>query len=264
MPATFDPDQYTTAPTRSPGATLSLARSIISAASPRPVASLALRLAKIRERAQLLQTAWIDAGRSVPSADLRQLDNVLDRRWAALRGRLDSCALLGDDELAPRAEALSETLFPTGLDFLKLAYPEEWAQSERRLVMIATDELEEEIEALAGEPYLPLLREAHTAYGDALGITKAKDATPDAARVLEPLKELRDAIASYARGVVGTMNEDDPKSVRAAQQQLDPILRARRPQAAGEGSSEEPSEPIDAPLPELPVTAAAVAEPAVS
>lgn len=254
----FDPDQYTTVPTRSAAATLGLSRALLSAAPSRSPASQALRLARLRDSAERLQLSWVDAGRPVANEDLRKLDTVLDRRWSAVRGRLECCVLLGDDDHAPRAEVLLGTLFPTGLDFLKLPYPEEWAQSERRLVLIATDELEDELEALCGEPYLPLLRAAHVAYGEALGITKRKDA-PVEARVLEPLKELKDAIASYARGVIGTMNERDADSVTAAAQQLDPILRARRAVASGEATTEEPSEPVETPLPELPPAVAAAA-----
>jgi hypothetical protein len=259
MPTPFDPDPYTTVPTRSAAATLGLARALLSAAPSRPPASQSLRLARLRDRAEQLQLSWVDASRPAPTEDLRKLDNVLDRRWSALRGRLEACVQLGDDDHAPRAEPLLGTLFPTGLDFLKLPYPEQWAQSERRLVLVATDELADEIEALCGEPFLPLLGQAHAAYGEALGITKRKGSPTEAARVLEPLKELKDAIASYARGVIGTMNEDDPASVAAAQQQLEPIVRARRSFAPGEATAEERSEPVETPLPELPPAVAAAA-----
>jgi hypothetical protein len=255
MSPTFDPDLYTTTPSRSAAATLGLARGLISAAPSRPPASLSRRLARLRTHAELLQLCWIDAGRPIDTTDIRKLDVVLDRRWGALRGRLESCVQLGDDDHAPRAEVLLATLFPTGLDFLKLPYAEEWAQSERRLVLIATDELDDELEDLCGELYLPLLREAHAAYGEALGITKRKDAPAEVARVIEPLKQLKSTIASYARGVIGTMNEDDPESVAATQRQLEPILRARRAAASGEATSEEPADPVEAPLPELPAAA---------
>jgi hypothetical protein len=94
MPPIFDPDQYTTVPTRSPGATLSLARGLISASSSRPPPSLAKRLVRLRDRAKLLQMSWVDASRpAVATESLRQLDTVLDRRWNAMRGRLDACQL---------------------------------------------------------------------------------------------------------------------------------------------------------------------------
>src|SRR5690606_32595739 len=163
----------------------------------------------------------------------------------------EGCVQLGDDD-APRAQHMLDTLFPTGLDFVTLPYAEQWAQSERRLVLVATDGLEDELTELCGECYLPLLQEAHAAYGKALGITKAREAAPEAARVLEPLRELNAAIGSYARGVVGAVDEDDEQAVAAAMQQLEPILRARKVRAPGEAEVGLPEEPIDAPLPELP------------
>lgn len=246
----FDPSLYNTVPTRTPGATLTLARGLLSAASSRPTKMIAARLVKLRERASLLQLSWVDASRPVVTAEsVRPFDVVLDRRWGALRSRLDGCAQLGDDDHAPRAGKLNQVLFPTGLDFVKLAYADEWAESEKRLTLIKTDDLDGEIAELAGKKYLPALREAHAAYGIALGITDKKATTPDATRVLEPLRQLQAAIAAYARGVVGLVEEDDAKSVAAAQEQLEPIVRARRPQAAGVAEVEEP---IEAPLPELP------------
>lgn len=257
MPPAFDPDLYGSVPTRTPRATLGLARALLSAAPEDPDKPLAKRIARIRKAAKLLQGAWVDAGRPAPAAqDVRSLDATLDRLWSALRSRLDGCALLGDDDLAPRAERLGTTLFPTGLDFLRLAYPEEWAESERRLALIKTDELDAEIEELAGAPYLPALKQAHAAYGTALGITDKKAAAPDPARVLEPLRELQAAIASYVRAVVGAVDEDDEESVVAAQEQLEPIVRARRPRASGAAEAEEP---IVAPVPEGPGSRAPVA-----
>lgn len=248
MPPIFDPDQYTTVPTRSPRATLSLSRALLSAAGKPPNKAVAKRLLKLRSQAELLQIAWVDGGRPAPAVeDLRPYDLVLDRRWGALRSRLEGCVQLGDDDHTERAEALMKTLFPTGLDFLKLQYAEEWAESERRLLLVKADELEDEIEALAGEKYLPALQEAHDAYGKALGITQKKEAEPDPARVVEPLRALQGAIASYARGVIGAMDEDEAASVKAAQERLEPILRARRARGPGEVSEE----PVEAPLPEV-------------
>lgn len=250
MPPMFDPALYGSVPTRTPRATLGLARALISAAPEEPDAALAKRIAKIRKTAKLLQGAWVDASRPTPATqDVRTIDVALDRRWSALRSRLEGCTQLDDDDHAPRATKLMTTLFPTGLDFLRLPYAEEWAESERRLVLIKTDGFEAELAELAGARYLSAIKEAHVAYGAALGITDKKAAAPDPARVLEPLRELQSAIASYVRAVVGAVDEDDEDSIAAAQEQLEPIVRARRPRAAGAPETEEP---IDAPVPEGP------------
>lgn len=251
MSLMFDPDLYTSVPTRTPGATLSLTRALLSAAPAKPEKLVAKRIVKLRKGAKLLQAAWVDAGRPAAAvADARPFDVVLDRSWSAMRSRLDGCVLLGDDDIAPRASQLMATVFPTGLDFLKLPYNEEWAESERRLAMIKADGLAKELDELAGKPYLAAIKKAHAAYGSALGITNKKGSAPQAVRVAKPLRELQAAIGGYVRTVVGQVDEDDEESVAAAQAQLEPIVRARRPRGGSAAVLEE--EPIEAPIPEEP------------
>ncbi|WP_266221941.1 hypothetical protein [Paraliomyxa miuraensis] len=250
----FDPDQYTTLSTRSARATLSLSRALLSAAPSRPTKAVARRLAWLRTQAERLQAAWIDLQRAAPAQRLRPIDLVLDRRWGSVRSRLDSSVQFGDDD-SPRAQRFLELLFPTGLDFLTLPFHEQWAESERRLVRLRADDLEDELAELVGGKYLEGLQQAHADYGRALGITKAKEDAPEPTRVAEPLRELQAAIVSYARGVIGTMDERDEASVEAAKKQLEPILRMRRAPASGEASraDDENDEPVEQPLPELPV-----------
>ena len=251
MSPMFDPSLYGTVPTRTPGATLGLARALLSAASSDPDERVAKRLAKLRKGAKLLQVAWVEAGRPTGAvSDPRPFDLVLDRCWSALRSRLEGCVQLGDDDHAPRGARMTTVLFPTGLDFLKLPYAEEWAESERRLQLVKTDGLAGELEELAGAKYLPAIKKAHAAYGAALGITDKKAAPTDGVRVVKPLRELQAAIGAYVRAVVGQVDEDDEESVAATQEQLEPIVRARRPRESGAVVEEEP---IEAPVPEGPV-----------
>ncbi|MCX4242028.1 hypothetical protein [Paraliomyxa miuraensis] len=257
MPA-FDPTPYATVPTRTPAATLTLARGLLAAAPSRPTRFIARRLARLREAARDLQSVWIDANRPTTPVDPRPFDLALDHRWAALRTRLEACLLLGAHDHVGRAKSMLALLFPTGLDFLTLPYAEEWAQSERRLVLIATDDLADELDELAGAAYLSELRQAHAAYGSVLGITDRKELAPEPAGVLEPLRALQAAIAGYSRGVIGLVEEDDPESIAAAQRQLEPLLRARRPRSPSEAPTDEP---VDAPLPELPQLAPEPAAP---
>jgi len=248
MPPAFDPSLYATVPTRTPAGTLSLARGLLSAASVETDERLTRRVAKLRKAAKLLQATWVEAGRPAAAGeDPRPFDATLDRCWSALRTRLEGCVQLGDDDYAPRATVMISTLFPTGLDFLKLPYAEEWAESERRLAMIKTDGLASEVEELAGAPYLPAIKKAHSAYGTVLGITDKKATVTATARVVGPLRELQAAIGAYVRAVVGQVEEDDEESVAAAQGQLEPVVRARRTRGTA-----EVEEPIEAPVPEAP------------
>lgn len=263
MPS-FDPNAYTTVPTRTTAGTMSLARGLLSSAGSRPPRAVATRLTKIRDRATALQQAWIEANRPEPPAeDARPYDVVLDRAWTALRSRLRAWEQVDPEFGSPRAAELDEALFPTGLDFLRLRFSEQWAQSDRRLTQIDNDGLTEDLEQLAGAPFVAAVHKAHADYGRVLGITDKKAEPVDSTRVLEPLRALRAAIASYARAVVGLTDEDDDESVAAMQSQLRPLVEMRRaapsgaepqePSAEEQGAAEQSAEePIEQPLPEVP------------
>ncbi|MCA9709859.1 MAG: hypothetical protein KDK70_28730 [Myxococcales bacterium] len=258
MPS-FDPSRYTTVPSRSPAAMLSLARALLAAADPAPSEVVASRLDRLRAATDELQAAWVEVSRpEVPAENPQPYDLALDRAWGSLRARLAAWEQLDRPPGAGPAQELRALLFPTGLDFLQLPYAEQWAQSERRLALVDADGLAESIDALAGPQFLLAVRQAQADYGRVLGITDAKPAQPDAARVLEPVREVRAAIASYARAVVGLTDEVDDEAVAAMQQQLRPLVDARRPRAAtpegddlGDDLGDDPSEDLDAPLDSL-------------
>ena len=72
--------------------------------------------------------------------------------------------------------------------------------------------------------------------------------------VSDSLSELRASIAGYARLVLGLVDEDDQESVDAAEAALEPILRYRKRRVVSEPEAEaETEEPVEAPLPEVPV-----------
>jgi hypothetical protein len=250
MPS-FDPNEYTTVPARTPAGMMSLARGLLSAAASRPNRTVAARLVKVRERASTLQQAWIDVNRPAPPPeDGRPFDITLDRAWTALRSRLTAWDKLEPEFSSPRAAELDEALFPTGLDFLQLRFRKQWAESDRRLEQIKSDELGEELEQLAGAPFVAAVKQAHQDYGRVLGITHKKADPVDATRVLEPLQALRSAIASYARAVVGLTDEDDDEAVAAMTSQLRPLVESRRSATSAPTQSEQ--EIIEQPLPDAP------------
>ena len=197
-------------------------------------------------KASKLQKAWIDANRPDTATRVGVYDRASDRCWGALRGRMQPWVDVEDENHGKRAGELLELLFPTGLEFLNLPGPEQWSESDRRLALIESDGLEPDIVELAGQSFLDRLRKAHADHGDALGITKKKE--PEASPgVIEGLRELRNEIADYARLVIGLAFTDEEKL--AAEGQLEPILRFRKPKAAGEPEAEEP---VEAPLPDVP------------
>jgi len=236
----FDPKPYATVPTRSPGSTLSLARALIAAADSQPQRVVAARLSRLGAATDALQAAWVEVSRpEVEDENPQPYDVAIDRAWSALRARLEAWAQVDLEPSAANVRVLEEQLFPTGLDFLQRPYAEQWAQSERRLVLIDGDGLVEDIEQLAGAPFLAAVRKAHLDYGRVLGITGAKEEPPQEVRVIESMRRARAAIASYARVVVGLTDEDDDEAVERMHARLRPIVDARRPRSSGsEGEGE--------------------------
>jgi hypothetical protein len=136
-------------------------------------------------------------------------------------------------------------LFPDGLAFLQLAFNREHAESERRIRLIEERGLAKDLAKLVGDSFLGVLRAAHEAYGDALGITKATSVPAAPVVVVELLRELVDAISNYALQLLA-LASDHPEKRDAIALALVPIDEFRT--AAGRRASngvddEEEDEP---------------------
>jgi hypothetical protein len=271
MSVTHDPSTYTTIPPRTTAGTLSLARALLGAAPQVINPAVGKRLGRIHEKARALQSVWIAINRPEHNGgNARECDLTLDRVWAAVRSRLVNWIDMGkasdedeDDEL-DRATRLNSLLFPTGLDFLRLPYVEQWAESERRIALMSIDKLGNDLDDLVDPRVVKRLLVAHEAYGRVLGITE-RQANVDPGRVIDALRELRAEMVGFTHLVLGLVDEADAASVAAAQAQLEPILRYRRPRGGTEGEvdvsskeTEADSEPIEMPLPDAPQLAPAV------
>ena len=80
-------------------------------------------------------------------------------------------------------------------------------ESEHRIELIDERGLAKDLAVLVGEYFVALLRDAHRALGDALGITKAS--TPVVTVLLtEPLRALADAIGDYALQLLAVARDD--------------------------------------------------------
>ncbi len=105
------------------------------------------------------------------SADVPALDKDLDNCWGGTDDRLLGLSRLPNEPKAAEAAALRGRLFPDGLKFLTLEYKVEWAESKARLDHIDAENLGPEIDRLAGKEFLPAIRKAHAAYGEAQGLS---------------------------------------------------------------------------------------------
>jgi len=155
-------------------------------------------------------------------------DRVMDASWRAMHTWLQAWASLPTEqarEPAGQAQALLSDLFAEGMKFLQAPHRVEWSESAARLTRLAEVSKATVISQLGGERFLEAIRQAHAAYGEALGITADQPESPAPVAVRGPLDEFRGAVKRYAAKVMGQVDEDDPASVKLAETLLAPLSR---------------------------------------
>lgn len=181
------------------------------------------------------------------SPEAVQADTTLDACCSALFHWLDGWARLPEAPEAASASAVLKDIFPKGLDFTQIVYPDQWAESESRLQRLVKLGHDKTVRALGGTPILERLQSAHKAYGLVLGITTAPEAPErnEAAR-RAPLDAVLDALREYVLKVAAQAEQDDPASEALRDRLLAPLteLRARsRTPTAAEGVATPPDAP---------------------
>lgn len=252
MTTDFDFSPYLRPPILDVPGAVALGHALLSATpteAPEPVRAAAHTM---RKALDALQKAWATTlPAKVP--DPRPVDTSYDAAWSALRERIATALTLAasQPELAERAERILSLLFPTGADFLKLPYAKQWAEAEKRLALVQTEGLRDDIERLAGAPYFAQVETLHQSYGEALGITKAKEPPPPAANVLEPLRLAQRAMGAYQIQLVAAAL-DDEAFAEAARRALAPVDAARAAAARrARGQQGEVEVTPETPLPEV-------------
>ena len=229
----IDVSLYTRAPRISTTNGLSLAGQLSQALPTEAPPSVVSAGARMDVAAQTLATAF-GVSPAVVSVTARQTDTRVDRAWGGFEGRLESWQVVTQEEHRAdreRAAELHAKFFSEGLGFLKYEFISEHAESEKRLHWIVGD-VETDLIRLVGEPFITNLRQAHAAYGVALGITSPITAG-EAAKVAAPLRALQGAIANYSVQVVAWYSNLDEAAadyadqVRAVRKALGPIDKFR-------------------------------------
>jgi hypothetical protein len=187
-----------------------------------------------------------------PAADPKAQVNAhgaVDNAWNALHDWLSGWAHLpGDQQNA--ANQLWELLFSKGTAFMKAAYKIEYQESDVRLNALTADD-ETLIGSLGGTPFLDHLREAHAAYGAALGITEVAEA-PAKTTVKTELDACQAAIRDYLAKVIAYADPDLEGSEDLSAALCEPFdtwQTARRKKAA---APVNPTPPVPDPAPSPP------------
>jgi len=161
---------------------------------------------------------------TVEKTDAQKADRCLDAGYSALYDFLESRRKLFWRADAAEATELAASIYPTGLKFIQLPYPLQWAESDTRLRSIQENKLDVRIEALGGKLYLDEIIAAHAVYGKALGMTQPIQTSPEEA---PGVRKARDAFAEklkrYWINVEGNVDETDPKTQELADALLAPL-----------------------------------------
>lgn len=254
MSTSFDISAFDRIPNTTTAGALALVRALVTSASVDDLPAGKKALRRARERAEHLRTLFVAAAPPKTESTVRAADTSVDRAWRAFEHFLASFEDL-DPSFSPhvaKANDLHAKLFPNGLSFLRLPYDQQWAEGEAVLARITQGGLEATLDEIGARPFLAQARARQKAYGAALEITRAKSrSSAEPPALLEPLRDLQSAVATYAR-VVASAAQNEELALERAARSLAPIValrsrqRDRKKSAAGVGAGEAvPDEPAD-------------------
>lgn len=260
----IDPIPYLRFPRLDVTGALGLAKILLRRLPKSPAPAVRRAAALVESSVEELKAKWKEqAAPLAAKRDVRPLARRLGATWSAIRDRLAS------HEASPegsanrmRAKAIHDMLFPDGLQFTLGSFTDQHTESEHRIELIDERGLAKDLDRLVCDEFLEMLRAAHQALGDALGISKAL--APSVPVVLtDPLRALADAIGRYALQLLAVASDNPDKRVEVIVA-LSPIdeFRAsvgRRLAVAEEDDEEEDddvddiaSNPVVTPLPVTP------------
>jgi hypothetical protein len=244
MTTRLDPLSYVRLPKLDVASAISLAKILLHRVPKDSSTAVRRAATTVEEAVAELETKWTLQVVPLSRNDVRPLASRLGTAWHAIRDRLVTYAALPESNAdRRRAIAIHDLLFPDGLAFLQLAFTREHAESERRIRLIDERRLAKDIARLVGDRFLPALRAAHEAYGDALGITKASPVPAAPVVVVDLLRALVDAISSYALQLVALASHvpDKHDAIALALAPIDDFRTAAGRRASNAVDEEEPA-----------------------
>jgi hypothetical protein len=200
-------------------------------------------LVKVGEKAVSLMDV-LKARARVSVGGLRPHIALFDTAYGGLHGRLVSASKLPPSvgDIAASATSIIEAVLIDGLAFLVNDAETKYAESARRLGVIADQGLEREIDRVAGAGFLDAVKKAHAALGEAIGVgeTPVRFAR---AELQDAVYELAVAIGDYGLQLAAEVDRDDPASVRRFREAMMPLDRYRADRSATPGGEEEEDGP---------------------
>ncbi len=249
---TFDRRAYERPPVVDVPSGLALARSLLTAKPADAPEGVEESAATLRAAADALDRSWQVHLSTGERTDSRVSDRRIDNAWAALIERIAPFLRLPPDRTPDVAVAsqLMDVLAPDGLAALKTPYLSQWSFLDARLRRLASAGLVEAAERLAGTVFVEEVRQAFEEYGRTLGVTSPQPAATKLPNLLEPLRDLLDAIDEYTVQVVALVRRGRPATVQLVRDALSPLDNLRRTAAQrADRSIPDPTPPKDLPSP---------------
>jgi len=232
---------------------LVLARRLEKAAPEDLTAHERRALSRVSEAAEAVQEIQSARERFAP-IKLRPLLAALASDWAALEGALAAAARLAPElgDLGARAGRVLATLLPDGTSFTQRAAPAAWSEANRRLDRLREEDLDDEVVALVGRPFLDAVKRSTARLGDAIGVGRVPAPVASPTALAEALLEFGAAVGAYGRVLAGAVSDekDDGQTRRflAAVAPVDQHRAENRPSAPPEADTEPAAPAFDGPF----------------
>ncbi len=241
----FEPSLYTRIPNLDVPSFITLTRQLLMALPARPPAALKASASALSAVVAESEQSFGDHIRMLDTQDNRPVDLAADVSWGSFQRWLSAYAELPHDRYpkAAQAESLLVALFPTGLVFLTLEYGAQWAESEQRVRRIQKDKLKPIIVALGGADFLTEIERCHTAYGEMVGVTKAKAKKSKLPDLRTQRTKLQQALTAHAIQLVAMVLSGGESALEAAQPSFDAIDTYREKATTSLGDRKPPSGP---------------------
>ncbi|MGE0791376.1 MAG: hypothetical protein AB7S26_37220 [Sandaracinaceae bacterium] len=221
-----------------------LARNLVANAMTEPPPPVARSIERMTERRVVLE-ALVDVKLEAGPSELQPLDQMVDKLWVGLRMALEAAARLEGTDRGERGASLLKTVFPQGTSFVMLNHRAQWLTADRILQRIERLGLDGELASIAGEDYLPRIRELHARYSEMIGAGPTPTSRPSKRAIATAIAELSEAIADYGRLMAGISDREDPDSLARFLRAMEPLDTYRARAFGGRGASEDAIDEVE-------------------
>lgn len=213
-------------------------------------------LSRTRDQAVDVQRIMKLRARLMP-VNMQVVDRELDGWWGAVYDQVGAWTRVPSHPNYLEATSLKATLYPKGLSFTNMKFEVQWVESNVRIERIDEESLKSRLEALIHPALLPLLEQAHWAFGEKLGVGETEVEIPDSTELIESMRDLSFLIGNYARVLSAQVDIDDDASIARFKKAVAPLTRHRKengstPSKKGDVPAVVDDDP-ETPIPEPPL-----------